>query len=153
MKFLLLLCLCVVGLAQAQGTYRWVDKDGKVHYGDRYPSAVAGEVNKRKIEAPAADKQIPYALQQAIANFPVTLFVSKDCGAGCQEGRDYLAKRGTPFTEKAVQSQEDIDALKDLLGGGQAQVPVLKVGSRFTKGWLREEWQRLLDAAGYPKAP
>jgi len=153
MKALLLLSLFCAGLVHAEGTYRWVDKDGKVHYGDRYPAAMAGEVNKRNIAAPAADKQIPFAQQEAIKNFPVTLFVSKDCGAGCKDGRDYLTRRGTPFTEKVVGSQEDIDALKELLGGGQAQVPVLKVGTKFTKGWLQEEWQRLLDAAGYAKAP
>lgn len=150
---LLLLSLCCIGAAHAQSTYRWVDKEGKVHYSDRYPGTVAGEVNKRNIAAPAADKQVPYAQQQAMKDFPVTLFVSQDCGAACKEGRDYLTQRGTPFTEKVVSSKEDIDALKDLLGGGEPQVPVLKVGSRFTKGWLQGEWQRLLDAAGYPKAP
>jgi glutaredoxin len=153
MRAFLLLSLFLIGLAHAQGAYRWVDKDGKVHYGDRYPGSMAGEVQKRGLAAPPADKQVSYAQRQAMANFPVTLFVSKDCGDACKEGRDYLNKRAIPFSEKIVVSQEDIDALKELLGGGQAQVPVLKVGTRFTKGWLPEEWQRLLDAAGYPKAP
>lgn len=147
---LVVMMSCVV-LAQAE-TYRWVDKDGKVHFGDRFPAAVASDVKKRNQSTPEADRQLPFAVRQAVTNFPVTLYVSSDCGEGCKEGRDYLAKRGVPFTEKLVVTQEDIDALKRVAGGDEAMVPVLMVGSRNYKGWLRDEWQRLLDVAGYPKA-
>lgn len=145
-----LLALLCAGLAQAQ-TYRWVDQDGKVHFGDRPPPAAAGKAQERKPMAPAADKQVSYATRQAMTSFPVTLYVSSDCGDGCKEARDYLAKRGIPYAEKLVATQEDIDALKRVVGGDEAMVPVLLVGSRNYKGWLRDEWQRLLDAAGYPK--
>jgi hypothetical protein len=149
MKAWLLLVLLCAGLAQAQ-TYRWVDKDGKVHYGDRPPPAAAGQVQERKLGAPAADKSLPYAVQQAVASFPVTLYVTADCNEGCKDGRDYLKKRGIPFTEKTVTSNEEVDALKNLIGGSEALVPVLQVGPKSTKGWLQGDWQRLLDAAGYP---
>jgi hypothetical protein len=149
MKAWLWLVLLCAGLAQAQ-TYRWVDKDGKVHYGDRPPPAATGQVQERKLGAPAADKSLPYAVQQAVASFPVTLYVTKDCVEGCKEGRDYLKARGVPFSEKIVASNEEIDALKKLAGGNEAVVPVLQVGPKNAKGWLQGDWQRLLDAAGYP---
>lgn len=145
----LALALLCAGAIHAQ-TYRWVDKDGKVHYGDRPPASAAGQVQERRLGTPAADKSLPYGLQQAVANFPVTLYVSPDCGEGCKEGRDYLKSRSIPFSEKTVASKEDIDALKKL-AGGEAVVPVLMVGSKSAKGWLKGDWQRLLDAAGYPK--
>ncbi len=144
----LALALLSAGAIYAQ-TYRWVDKDGKLHYGDR-PPASAGQVRERKLGVPAADKSLPYGVQQAVANFPVTLYVSPDCGEGCNEGRDYLRQRGIPFSEKSVASKEDVDALKKL-AGGEAVVPVLAVGPKNAKGWLKSDWQRLLDAAGYPK--
>jgi hypothetical protein len=146
--FLLTLLLAAAGQAQ---TYRWVDKDGKVHYGDRPPPATAGQAQERRLGAPAADKTLPYSVQQAIANFPVTLYVTADCKEGCSEGRDYLKSRGVPFSERNVASGADIDALKKLAGGSEAVVPVLTVGSKSAKGWLKGDWQRLLDAAGYPK--
>mgnify|MGYP001033212871 FL=1 len=149
---LFLLALLLVSAAHAQ-TYRWVDKAGKVHYGDRPPASAAGSVQERKLGAPAADKTLPYGLQQAVTNFPVTLYVSADCKEGCSEGRDYLKSRGIPFSEKSVATNEDIDALKKLVGGSEAVVPVLTVGAKQAKGWLQSDWQRLLDAAGYPKAP
>ncbi|MGJ8668154.1 MAG: DUF4124 domain-containing protein [Oceanococcus sp.] len=37
---LLMLALAIAGLAQAK-TYRWVDEDGRVHYGDRIPAKYA----------------------------------------------------------------------------------------------------------------
>lgn len=135
--------------AQAQ-YYRWVDEQGKVHYGDRPPPSLAGKAQAIRHGAPVADQQLPYAVREAMANFPVTLYVSADCKEGCESGRDYLKARGIPFTEKNVASNEDIAALKKLVGG-EAAVPVLTVGTKTAKGWLKEDWQRLLDAAGYPK--
>lgn len=146
---LLLLALLFATTAYAQ-TYRWVDKDGKVHYGDRPPASAAGQVQERRLGAPAADKTLPYGVQQAVASFPVTLYVSADCGDGCTEGRDYLKSRGIPFSEKSVATSEGIEALKKL-AGGEAVVPVLMVGAKSAKGWLQGDWQHLLDAAGYPK--
>lgn len=148
---LLLLALLFAAPAFAQ-TYRWVDHEGKVHYGDRPPASAAGQVKERRLGAPAADKTLPYSVQQAVANFPVTLYVSADCGDGCKDGRDYLKSRGIPFSEKTVATSEEIDALKKL-SDGEATVPLLIVGSKHAKGWLQGDWQRLLDAAGYPKGP
>lgn len=150
---LLLALLCTTGLVQAQTAYRWVDQDGKVHYGDRPPPPKAArEVEERKYSAPAADRAASFATRQAQANFPVTLYVSADCPA-CQAGRDYLKKRGIPFNEKLVASNEEIDALRAKLGGGEVMVPSLQVGEKMSKGFLDTAWGGLLDAAGYPKAP
>lgn len=151
MRAILLLVL-LASAVQAQ-TYRWVDKEGKVHYGDRPPAAAAGQAQERRLGTPAADKTLPFGMQQAVANFPVTLYVTADCAEGCKEGREYLKARGIPFSEKNVASSEDIEALKKLAGGSEAVVPVLSVGSKNAKGWLQGDWQRLLDAAGYPKNP
>ena len=151
--FALLLALLCAGVTQAQTTYRWVDQDGKVHYGDRPPPAKAArEVQEKRFTAPAADRQLPYALRQAMGNFPVTLYVSADCGDACSESRDYLKRRGIPFGEKTVATNEEIEALRQLQGGGEVAVPVLQVGEKTLKGFEKSAWGRLLDATGYPPA-
>lgn len=134
--------------AQAQTAYRWVDEQGRVHYGDRPPPAVAGKAQALKPGVTAAEASLPAATRQAMANFPVTLYVSADCGSGCEEARQYLKRRAIPFTEKSIASAEDVEALKKL--AGDAFVPVMTLGARVVKGWQRDEWQRMLDAAGYP---
>lgn len=150
--FLFLVCCLGVSAAAAQGAYRWVDETGKVHFGDRPPPG-AREVKPLRPSAPVAvEKPLPYATRQAMANFPVTLYVSPDCGEGCQLAVDFLKRRGVPFTQKSVEKEEELAALKALTGG-EAFVPVLTVGPRVKKGFEAGEWERLLDAAGYPKAP
>lgn len=149
---LFLVSLLCAGLVQAQGAYRWVDQDGKVHYGDRPPPAVAGKAREFKTGTPEAEKQLPYATRQAMEKFPVTFYVSADCGEGCREATAYLRKRGVPFSEKSVASNEEISDLKQVLGGGEVVVPVLLVGTKTRKGFEPGSWDGLLDAAGYPKA-
>ncbi|MFN3883329.1 MAG: glutaredoxin family protein [Rhodocyclaceae bacterium] len=140
--------ICALGVAQAQ-YYRWVDEQGKVHYGDHPPPSMAGKAQVIRHGVLQPDRQLPYAVREAMANFPVTLYVSADCKEGCEAGREYLKARGIPFSEKNVAGNEDIEALKKL--AGEAVVPVLTVGTKMAKGWLKEDWQRLLDAAGYPQ--
>jgi glutaredoxin len=148
---LLLVSLLCAGLVQAQGAYRWLDQDGKVHYSDRPPAAASGKAKELRLGAPAADKQASFTMRQAMENFPVTLYVSADCGEACKEAGAYLKKRDIPFTEKIVTSAEDSTALAKLIGG-QAVVPVLTVGTKNRKGFEQGSWDGLLDAAGYPKA-
>ncbi len=148
----LLLGLLAAGLVQAQSTYRWVDQDGKVHYGDRPPSKNARELQERKYSASSAEKSMSYAMRQAAESFPVTLYVTPDCETACKEGRAYLNKRGIPFAEKSVASNEEIAELRERLGGGDTVVPVLMVGDKHRKGFLESAWAGLLDAAGYPAA-
>lgn len=151
---MLLALLCAAALAQAQTAYRWVDRDGKVHYGDRPPPPEAArELREQKLAAPAATGTAPsFALRQAMENFPVVLYVGANCAA-CQQARDLLKQRGVPHREQMVGSAEEIAALSAKLGGGDAAVPSLQVGTKTSKGFLAPAWHGLLDAAGYPKAP
>jgi glutaredoxin len=140
--------------AAAQTTYRWVDKDGKVHYGDKPPApGEAKSVQQKKASQLGVTSQdLPYSVRQAVADFPVTFYSQPQCGEFCVSGRELLTQRGIPFTDKAVTTDADTANLKSLLGGAEAALPVLQVGSRVIKGFRAEEWDKLLDAAGYPKA-
>ena len=139
--------------AQAQ-LYRWTDESGKVHYTDTQPPANAKNVEKkgpaRAGGAEGAAAQQSYALQQAVKNFPVTVYTSKDCGDPCKKGLDHLNKRGVPFTEKVIATQSEIDQLTKLAGA--PNVPVMVVGINLQKGYAEQGWGEALDSAGYPKA-
>ena len=141
--------LAVMGSAQAE-TYRWVDKSGNVHYGDE-PTAEAAKVEQKKfgVASVAEDADLPYAARLARKNFPVTLYTSENCGELCQQARDFLNKRGIPFTEKKLASKEDIDAFK--LKSGSNIAPTLSVGKTWLKNFEAGQWNSELDVAGYPK--
>lgn len=141
-----------VGLAHAQSLYRWVDKDGKVHYGDRPPPrAQVKELREKRLTAPAGDETLSYALRQASENFPVVLYVAAECPP-CNTGRDYLRRRGIPFDERTLTTEEEAAPLRERLGKNELTVPVLQVGERLNAGYLEAAWAGLLDAAGYPRA-
>jgi hypothetical protein len=92
--------------------------------------------------------EIPYSVQQAVKNHPVTLW-SYDCGDPCAKARAHLVKRGVPFTERSP--QKELDAMKKATGG--TDVPFLVVGSTQLKGYLDTAWDAALDTAGYPRTP
>lgn len=143
--------------AVAQTTYRWVDKEGKVHYSGLPPSpAEAQKVEPRKssLLGTDADPTASYTLRQAMSDYPVTLFTRPECGDPCKMGKDFLNRRGIPFTEKVIATEADLTALRPIFGEDKpAVVPVIQVGRKTLKGFNTGEWDNLLNDAGYPKAP
>src|SRR5512135_676815 len=78
--FFMMGLLVTLHSAHADELYRWVDKDGKVHYGDT-PVEDAEKLKFSTPDTTAAsgidDANLPYAARQARKNFPVTLYVSE----------------------------------------------------------------------------
>lgn len=145
--------LALAATAAAQTTYRWIDKEGKVHYTDRPPAPnEARKVEQKRSAMLGADQTASYTLRKAMTDYPVTLYTQTTCGDVCKSGREYLNRRGVPFSEKSITSEEDAKALRSLIGEGDLVVPVLQVGSKSAKGYLSSDWDGLLDAAGYPKS-
>jgi hypothetical protein len=155
MKRLVLFVVCLTSLSlsiHAGELYRWVDKDGKMNYGDMPPTE-ATDVERIKLSSePTRNEYLPYETRRAQKDFPVTLYVSKVCGELCDQARGYLNKRGIPYSEKALETKQEIEAFKQLSGIGGA-VPVLAVGKNFLRGFLESQWNSELDFAGYPKIP
>ena len=129
--------------------YRWVDDKGNVEWRDTPPPSTAKNVEKRNVGGNTIQTStLPYSVQQAIKNSPVTLWVF-ECGVVCSDARAHLAKRGVPYTERS--SQKEPEVLKKL--SGNTDVPLLLVGSKQLRGFLASDWDAALDAAGYPRTP
>jgi glutaredoxin len=154
MRVLIAFSLLAFALATQAQLYRWTDAGGKVHYTDTPPPVGAKNVEKKGLArsggGQAASAQQPYALQQAAKNFPVTVYTSAECGDPCKKGLAYLKKRGVPFTEKVVGTQDEIDEVTKL--AGEARVPVMVVGVSVQKAFEERGWGEALDTAGYPKS-
>ena len=144
------LFVLAISNVQAEGWYRWLDSSGKVHYGDA-PAADAATIEQRKINVDPVkgDEYLPYETRRARQNFPVTMYVTDDCGTACQQARDFLNKRGIPFAEVSLRTKEEFDAFMQLSGSDSA--PTLAVGKTWLKGFLAAGWNSELDVSGYPK--
>jgi len=145
--------MLVAATAGAQ-MYRWVDKDGKVHYTDTPPPAAAKSAEKRTA-APAptsAGPAAPYAVQQAAKNFPVVVYTSSSCGQPCADGKALLAARGVPYREIAVGTESGMSKEEMQKATGSDGVPVMMVGRSATRGFEAGMWHSALDAGGYPRS-
>lgn len=141
--------LLAAGLSSAQAVYRSVGPDGRVTFSDRPPVAGASAPSAPARPAPVTGPALPYELQQIVARFPVLLYTGPEC-APCDSGRQLLAERGVPFTERTVRSNEDIAALLRL--SGDSSLPVVTIGGQRLKGFAPGEWTAYLDSAGYPRS-
>lgn len=141
--------LSLVFCAQADEYYRSLDGSGKISYGDK-PAADAADIEKIKpATAPGPNDALPFQTRRAQEKFPVVLYVADSCGTGCIRAREYLAKRGIPYTEKNLVTADEVDAFK-LASGGEV-VPTLNVGKIWLKGFAENPWAHELDNAGYPQ--
>ena len=138
------------GTAQSQAIYRIVGSDGSVTFSDKLPAAADNAsvlVPGGRSVTPAV-VALPVALREVAAKYPVTLYTSANC-VPCNSGRELLARRGIPFSEKTVSTAEDSDALQRISGSGS--LPLLTIGGQQIKGFSESEWTQYLDLAGYPK--
>ena len=144
----------IVGIALATSAlaqqYRWVDEKGRVHYTDTPPPPSAKSAQKKNLKGSELGQQESYEMMQAVRNAPVTLYTFTECQAPCQMARDVLNKRGVPFREKQVSSQQMLDELQKVSGG--TNVPVLVVGTQVEKNASPDAFNQALDNAGYPRA-
>ncbi|MGC3987052.1 MAG: glutaredoxin family protein [Pseudorhodoferax sp.] len=142
--------LLAAGLGAAQTVYRSVGPDGRITFSDR---PIAGDAHAATTASrggiPPAPAALPYELRQTADRFPVTLYTGGDC-APCDGARQLLAARGVPFSERTVQSNEDIEALRRLAGDNS--LPVVTIGGQRLKGFAPGEWTQYLDSAGYPRS-
>lgn len=145
------LCLLLAidqDIAHAQTIYRNTSSSGQITFSD-IPVATANKTTpwtSVKPDAPAST--LPPALLQAVSRFPAVLYTTQAC-APCDSARSLLLGRGIVFTEKTVQSNEDIEALRQISGSNQ--LPMLSLGSQQLQGFSEPTWQQYLTAAGYPE--
>ena len=148
--------LCLLSAVPAWAQYKVVTPDGKVTYTDRPVTAPGAQVQPLRrgagaagpVSGQAVSAALPVDLRPVAARFPVTLYTSSDC-APCEAGRKLLQQRGVPYSERLVNSDDDIAALQRLTSG--RSVPALTVGAQALRGFLESDWQGTLDLAGYPR--
>lgn len=146
---LFLMALVTLAAANAAQLYRWVDNKGNVEWRDTPPpaSVPAKNIQERRVsDNVIGTSEASFSMQLATKNHPVTLWAT-DCGPLCSNARAHLNRRGTPFTEKAPQS--DTAGFKKAAPG--SEVPTLQVGTITLTGYQESEWDSTLDSAGYPR--
>ncbi len=146
-----LIGLIALGTAPAAAQYKVVLPNGSVTYTDRPPVDASARVTplSRSATAPTPESTLPPELRQATQRYPVALYTSTGC-TPCDNGRRFLQRRGVPYNEFQISSEEDSAALERAVGG--RTVPALTVGPQPLRGFSESDWASFLDAAGYPRS-
>src|SRR3954469_16429170 len=99
----LAILMVTAALAHGADMYRWVDEKGVVNYTPYPPPPNIRKVEAKKLgdaaKATPAAIDMPYSVQLAAKNFPVTFYSTPDCGEACKTARAYLDKRGVPYAD------------------------------------------------------
>jgi glutaredoxin len=129
-------------LASAE-MYKWIDDDGKVHFGDS-PKAdqrvekVDVEVNTFK---PVTYKSIDFSRPPAGGRTKkVTMYSTSWCGY-CAKARDYFKKNNIHYVEYDIEKNDKAKRMYDLLGG--SGVPVILVDKKRINGFSVTSFERI----------
>lgn len=136
-----------VSAMAAQPVYRQVGPDGRVTYSDRPLPAATPSASLQAGAASGDTTPLPYELRQIANRFPVVLYSASECPP-CEQARRLLQQRGVPYTERAVQSPEDAQALQRISGSNS--LPFATLGSQHLVGFETGQWTEYLNLAGYP---
>lgn len=152
MRSVIFAALLGAACAASAQLYRWTDESGRVVVTDTPPPPTAKEVQKLPATAPGAAPAdaaaLPYAVQLAVKDSPVTLYTAPDCEP-CGAARSLLNGRGVPFREVLVADESQQEELRKIAGA--LAVPTISVGGSVQKGFEEGAYHALLDIAGYPK--
>lgn len=116
--------------------YRWIDEDGRVHFGDRAPVAVDSEtldVRPQTYESPSIE-----ALTNVFADDinarenKVVMYSAEWCGV-CKRAKAFFLKSNIPFEEYDV--EKTAKGKRDYKKMGAKGVPVILVDSKRLNGF------------------
>lgn len=129
----LLVCaaLVVSATSAASGVKKWIDADGKTHYGERPPVAVS-----------ASDVSATLNVADSVNTEQVVLYTTAWCGY-CKQARRYLAEKGIAYREYDIE-KSTVANRQHKLAGGQG-VPLLVVGDRSQSGFSRSGYDRFFS--------
>jgi glutaredoxin len=151
-----LLALCgLVSMAQVAEAqmYKWIGANGKIVYSDTPPPASAKKLVSKSMEGAGQQSNVkfPPDLEIAVRKNPVTLYatVSSTPCAACNEARNMLKQNGIPFTEKTIDTKDDVEKLRQV--SGDTQLPLMLVNKAKFAGFDVIEWRTALSTAGYPE--
>lgn len=143
-----LAALLLLPLPLVADMYKWIDKDGKVHYADSPPPGQKAKKLGLKINSitgPATVTIIGGTAAAAKSTAKVKVYTTTWCGY-CKRAKAYLQARGTPYqeidVETSAQGQSEFQAL-----GGRG-VPVILVGNQRMDGYSEGTLAGMLKQAG-----
>jgi len=133
----LLLVLTMVSPVTQGDLYKWVDQDGKIHYGDSPPEnaklkKITGKVSSFSSVSVEPFVYDPNIITRRKTSKSVVMYSTSWCGY-CKKAARHFRQKKIPFTEYDIEkSAKAANEYKKLRGRG---VPIILIGDRRMNGF------------------
>ena len=139
--------------------YKWVDKEGGVHYSDRAPDEdhVEGDIETRPAVGgsppPAASKEEGTHLPAIVApsrpnsdrkSIEVEIYTTSWCPY-CTKARDYLVAKGVDFIEFDVEEDPNARRRKNQLNP-KGSIPTAVIDGQVLVGFSKSAYEKALNS-------
>lgn len=157
---LLLLCAVMLALPAGAEVAKWIDAQGRVHYGTRPPpdksvrsAAMRGTVSigDGMTALPESAKTSPSASDEfakatiAPRRGEVWIYTTPRCGY-CRYAKEHMRLKGVAYVEKDISANAAYKAEFRAIGG--RGVPVTLSGNRRINGYSEASFDTFLKSAG-----
>jgi len=145
MRVLLWLVLTLLSVEVSAEIYKWVDKDGTVHFEDRKPQGARYEEFKvRSISGVQTYRAPPRTIKttapKSAGKKNVILYGTTWCGY-CTKARRYFQANNIPFEDYDIESSASAKSEYDALNG--KGVPLILVGDTLMSGFSESHFNQL----------
>lgn len=121
--------------------FRWVDEDGRIHFGDQPPAGA--ETDKIEVRINTYESPNIEALQGVVnTDRKVVMYSASWCHV-CHKARKYFQDNRVPFTEYDIDGNAKAKREFDKAGG--KGVPVILVGDKRLNGFSPESFRKIYD--------
>ena len=134
---LLICCLLPIYASADAEILKWVDEDGKVHYGDARQMRGRAEVVKTKI---SSYEHVTITQSKSAAGSDVVMYSTTSCGY-CKQARRYFKQNDIAFAEHFIDKDRAARRTYDKLG--EKGVPVILVGDARMTGFSVPAFEKL----------
>jgi len=138
-SLLIIFMLFINPLAQTQEIYKWVDKQGKVHFGDRKPDSQQN-IEELNIKLVNSVETVSYQPSSIDIGKKVVIYTTSWCGY-CKKAKKYFTDKRIRYTEKNIEKSKIAKMEFKKLGG--KGVPMILVGKKKMSGFNQAGFERI----------
>jgi len=137
MKNFVAILLIMISSSSYGEIYRWVDQQGRIHFGDKKPTRTnAEEVNVN----PNIYSSVPLGENSVSHGQNVVMYSTSWCSY-CKKARAYFKANHIRYTEYDI--EKDSNAKRRFKRLGATGTPVILVGKKRLNGFSEKGFQRI----------
>ena len=137
-RTLICAALLTLPVCASAGVYKWVDENGKVHFGDVPPADAVKQEVKGTISTYSAGPA-PDFPKAAAATPSVIMYSTSWCGY-CTKARNHFQANNIKFREYDIEKSNR--ANREYLKLGGKGVPLIRVGKQLLSGFSADRFDR-----------